>query len=110
MLYRIQDVFEVEKYTEGSVLKSNMRFVFAYNQLSFILIYTHIQPRKVFKIKPYDICVANEMIDGRHWNFIWYVDDNKMPHVEPNVVTNILNILRVNLWYLVISRGSKHSF
>ena len=41
---------------------------------------------------------------------VWYIDNNKLSHVEPNMVTNILNILRGGFEDLVTGVGRKHSF
>ena len=51
-----------------------------------------------FELNPYDACVANKMIDGKQCTIAWYVDDMKISHVDPNVVTNIKsNSLKQNL-------------
>ena len=46
-----------------------------------------------FEINPYDFCVANKMINGKQCTIVWHVDDLKISHVEPTVVTTILNLL-----------------
>ena len=33
-----------------------------------------------FEINPYEICVANKMVEGAQYTIAWYVDDNKMSH------------------------------
>ena len=43
-----------------------------------------------FELNPYDMCVANAMINGKQCTIVWYVDDNKISHVDPNVVTDII--------------------
>ena len=42
-----------------------------------------------FEINPYDPCVANKMIDGKQCTILWHVDDLKISHVDPGVVTTI---------------------
>ena len=42
-----------------------------------------------FKLNPYDRCVANKMINGKQYTIVWYVDDNKISHVDPKVVTSV---------------------
>ena len=42
-----------------------------------------------FVINPYDKCVAEKMINGNHCTIVWYVDDNQLSQVKPNVVTEI---------------------
>ena len=43
-----------------------------------------------FSINTYDRCVANKMIYGKQCTIVWYVDDNKLSHVDPNFVADIL--------------------
>ena len=50
------------------------------------------------------------MVDGRQCTLVWYIDNNKLSHVEPNMVTNILNILKVGFEDLVTGIGRKHLF
>ena len=50
------------------------------------------------------------MIDGNQCTILWYVDDNKLLHVDPNVVTDILEKIRKHFGDLVISRGGTHDF
>ena len=47
-----------------------------------------------FIINPYDRCMANKMINGKQCTIVWYVDDNKISHVDKNVVTDILEKLK----------------
>ena len=46
-----------------------------------------------FKLKPYDICVANKTIGIRQGTILWHVDDLKFSHVDSNVVDDIIDIL-----------------
>ena len=41
---------------------------------------------------------------------MWYVDDNKLSHVDPNVVTYILEEIKKHFGELVISRSDEHGF
>jgi hypothetical protein len=61
-----------------------------------------------FEINPYDKCTANEMINGHQCTICWYVDDNKLSHKDPEVVTMILDEIKKHFGELVISRGNKH--
>ena len=61
-----------------------------------------------FKLNPYDKCVANKMINGKQCTIAWYVDDNKLSHVDPQVVTDVLNTVKEHFGELVISRGEEH--
>ena len=61
-----------------------------------------------FKLNPYDKCVANKMINGKQCTIAWYVDDNKISHEDPQVVTEMLGVLKSHFGDLVISRGNEH--
>ena len=50
------------------------------------------------------------MNDGNKCTIVWYVDDNKMSHVDPNVITAILKEIKKHFVDLVISRGDPHDF
>ena len=50
------------------------------------------------------------MNDGNKCTIVWYVDDNKMSHVDPNVITAILKEIKKHFVDLVISRGDTHYF
>jgi hypothetical protein len=45
------------------------------------------------ELNPYDFCVANKKVDGKQCTVVWHVDDLKISHVDPKVVTTILNLL-----------------
>jgi hypothetical protein len=41
-------------------------------------------------INPYDWCVANKTINGKQCTVLWHVDDIKVSHKDPDVVTQVL--------------------
>ena len=41
---------------------------------------------------------------------MWYVDYNKLSHVDPNVVTEILEEIKKHFGELVIRRGDEYYF
>jgi uncharacterized spore protein YtfJ len=43
-----------------------------------------------FKLNPYDLCVANSQIKGKQCTVAWFVDENKISHVDDTVVTDII--------------------
>ena len=49
-------------------------------------------------------------VDGKQFTLVWYIVDNKLSHVEPNMVTNILNIIRGHFGDIVTGIGREHSF
>jgi Reverse transcriptase (RNA-dependent DNA polymerase) len=63
-----------------------------------------------FIINPYDFCVANAVIDGTQCTIVWYVDDTKISHVKPSVVTGIIAMLESHFGTMSVSRGAKHEF
>ena len=50
------------------------------------------------------------MINRNQCIIIWYVDDNKLSHVDQNIVTEMLEEIKKHFGELVISRGDKHDF
>jgi hypothetical protein len=46
-----------------------------------------------FVINPYDCCVANKEINGSQFSIIWHVDDLKISHFDPKVVTDVIQML-----------------
>ena len=46
-----------------------------------------------FEVNPYDPCVANKIINGTQCTICWHVDDLKISHKDPAVVTQVCNTL-----------------
>jgi hypothetical protein len=46
-----------------------------------------------FSINPYDSCVANKTVNGSQMTICWHVDDLFLGHVNPSLVTQILDLL-----------------
>jgi hypothetical protein len=63
-----------------------------------------------FELNPYDTCVANKVINGIQCTFAWYVDDNKISHMDPTVVTHIIEIIEARFGKMTVTRGSEHVF
>jgi hypothetical protein len=47
-----------------------------------------------FEINPYDPCVANKIVKGKQLTIVFHVDDLKVSHVSPIVVTKMADWLR----------------
>ena len=47
-----------------------------------------------FEINPYDRFVANNNIEGKQCTISWYMDDNKLSHKNPAVISDIINKVR----------------
>ena len=52
--------------------------------------------------------MARKIIDGNQCTIVCYVDDNNLSHVDPNVVTDILEEIKKQFGDLVIIRGDTH--
>jgi hypothetical protein len=66
-----------------------------------------------FTINPYDQCVANKMVNGKQCTVLWHVDDLKISHSEPEVVTSVLNSLSKKFGKdapMTITRGKIHDY
>jgi hypothetical protein len=63
-----------------------------------------------FKLNPYDPCVANKMVNGKQLTIAWFVDDNKISHVDSKVVDWLIEEIEKKHEKMTICRGSKHVF
>ena len=70
----------------------------------------HVTTLKVmdFELNPYDLCVANKIINGKQCTIVWYDDDNKISHTDPAVVDSIIQELTKEIGELSITRGKEH--
>jgi hypothetical protein len=56
-------------------------------------------------LNPYKPCMANCMIKGKQCTIAWYVDDNKISHVDPEVVTMIIGKIESVFAKMTVTRG-----
>jgi Reverse transcriptase (RNA-dependent DNA polymerase) len=63
-----------------------------------------------FELNPYDACVANKLINGSQCTVVWYVDANKISHVDPKVVTNVIEKIEQKFGKMTVTRGNSHTF
>ncbi|KAI2497083.1 Reverse transcriptase (RNA-dependent DNA polymerase) [Fragilaria crotonensis] len=63
-----------------------------------------------FEINPYDPCVANSTINGKQCTIVWYVDDMKISHADPAVVTSVIEKLEAKFGKMKTTRGKEHTF
>jgi hypothetical protein len=63
-----------------------------------------------FELNPYDTCVANQTFNGKQCTIAWFVDDNKISHVEPEVVTRVIAKIEERFGKMTVTRGKKHVF
>ena len=73
-------------------------------------LYSETLEKEGFVINPYDRCVANKVINGKQCTIVWYVDDNKVSHVDPSVVTEVIDLMKSHFGDLTVTRGKKHRF
>ena len=50
------------------------------------------------------------MINGKQCTIVWYIDDNKLSHIDPNIVTEVLEETKKHFVELVMSRGEENDF
>ena len=63
-----------------------------------------------FRINPYDPCVANRMVGGKHLTVFWHVDDLKISCVDANEVTKMIQWLESEYGEMHGSRGKRHDY
>jgi hypothetical protein len=66
-----------------------------------------------FEVKPYNWCVANKTINGKHCTMLWHVDDIKISHEDPEVVSQMIELLKGAYGKeasLTITRGKIHEY
>ena len=63
-----------------------------------------------FIVNPYDLCVTNKVINGKQCTLAWYVDENKLSHVDVEVVENVLSMIKHNFGEITMARGKEHDF
>ena len=63
-----------------------------------------------FKLNPYDLCVANSDIDEKQCTVCWYVDDNKISHVNLEVVEDIISKIEDKFGTMTKTYGDEHDF
>jgi hypothetical protein len=63
-----------------------------------------------FVLNPYDHCVANCLVEGSQCTICWYVDDTKISHKDPAVVTAVIEKLESHFKQMKVTRGDHHVF
>ena len=63
-----------------------------------------------FIVNPYDLCIANVMINGKQMTVTWHVDNLKVSHVDPADITKFANYLAMIYGdKLTVHRGEKYT-
>ena len=66
-----------------------------------------------FVINPYDLCVANKVINGSQFTIMWHVDDLKMSHIDPRVLDAFVGDLNQVIGkesLVVVHKGPRHDY
>ena len=58
-----------------------------------------------FEIKTYDKCVSSNVVEGTQFTIVWYVDDNKLSHKNPEVISDIINEVKKSFRELSVVIG-----
>ena len=61
-------------------------------------------------INPYDRCIENSIIKDKQFTISWYVDNNKVSHVDEEVNTKMIGTISEIFGNLTLSRRNKHKF
>ena len=76
--------------------------------LLYKLLYTTIECLG-FLINTYDRCVSSKMFEGTQCTIDWYVDDNKLLHKNPEVISDIINEVKKHFGEIYVVRLNKHN-
>jgi Reverse transcriptase (RNA-dependent DNA polymerase) len=73
-------------------------------------IFTETLENMGFVLNPYEPCMANCIIKGKQCTIAWYVDDNKISHVDPEVVSMVKDKIEAVFDKMTVTRGRDHNF
>ena len=63
-----------------------------------------------FELNPYDICIANKIINGKQCTIAWHVDNNKVSHANHKIVEDIISELETYFVKFTIVQGGKQNY
>ena len=63
-----------------------------------------------FTLNLYDPCVANATIQGSQCTIVWFVDDNKISHKDPEVVRDMVQHIEAKFGTMTKTEGDEHEF
>ena len=67
--------------------------------LQYYKLYTGIFMAKGFELNPYNRYVADKMVNGKQCTIVWYVENNKVSHMEAKAVKDLIKNLKKNFGY-----------
>jgi len=56
-----------------------------------------------FVLNPYDPCIANKIINGKQCTIVWYVNDNKILHINAQVATQIIELIEQHFGKMMVT-------
>ena len=62
------------------------------------------------ELNPYGYCVVNNHINVSQCTIVWYVYDLKIPHRDPDVVTQMIKTIEKRFVKLSVRWGNKHEY
>ena len=63
-----------------------------------------------FKLNPYERCIANKIISENQCTTVWFVDNNKVSHIENSVNSMGKDNTEEKFGKLSCNTGKKHTF
>ena len=67
--------------------------------------------RKIrFVLNPYDLCLANKVINNKQCTITWYIDNLKISHVDYSVVDGVIKVIKSYFVKMIVTRGAKHKY
>ena len=70
-------------------------------------IYSGTLKSQGFLINTYDRCIANSTIQDKQCTIEWYVDNNKVSHVDEYMNTKVIETISEHFGNLTLSRGEE---
>ena len=66
--------------------------------------------RNGFEINLYDLCVVNKMINGKQCTVCFYVDDNKILHMNKHVINDVIKEHEKHLGKMTVTSSNNFGF
>ena len=63
-----------------------------------------------FKLNHYAPFIADKTINGKQCTIFWHVDDSKISHEDPKVVSEVIMAIHTRVRDKNVHRGKKHTF
>jgi hypothetical protein len=60
-----------------------------------------------FELNPYGTCAANKTINSKQCTIAWYVDKNKISHMDKRAVTGVIEKIEERSGKMTVTRGKK---